>query len=610
MNDKKRRKRKKRRINSANKPKTTKAKSQNTESKAESFQPSTVIHELREEKAEAPKKSNKSKKHSRRKKHTGRKPKNHQEKAGNPENENNSFQPAVILHELPEEKTETPKETEKPKPHSHAKRSKAKRKHHKKRKPNKSSRSASSLPAAERALISSTENREDDSVEDSSVEAFYASQVITESAVQDAVSTVTARTGNLNDGYSAEHQTAESTAVEQSDANAGLSTESREEHRARQKRYQKKRNKRRQIEENFGRKEAKDTPETVGVVEYIREKILSNPEREKPNRKAKTVISIILVIALIAVFIMAMVSAASMLMEVLTSYLAISTYPSDDSDMLAAERQYCKLEERLQKELDDYENTHDYDEYKFELDDMGHDPYVLISCITAKVGGEWSIGEVRDIIQDLFDRQYELKEEVETVEDKTVCTVTLTNNDLASIPGEILDEEQLSRYAIYMAVLGNRPDLFPDSEYIGKYINGEYEVYEIPPEALEDEKFAAMIEEAEKYLGYPYVWGGSSPSTSFDCSGYICWILNHSGWSVGRTTAQGLFNSCTPVSRANARPGDLVFFTGTYKTEDKCSHVGLYVGDNMMIHCGDPITYTSIASDYWQSHFYAFARLP
>ena len=437
--------------------------------------------------------------------------------------------------------------------------------------------------------------------------------MITEEALENAANSVQNITAGENKptvGSLAEHHTAESAAFEQSDINAGTLPESREEHRARQKRYQKKRNKRRQVEENFGRKKTQDTPETVGVVEYIREKLLSRPEEEKPGRKAKAVIAVILVIALIAVFVMALVSSASMLIEVLTSYLAISTYPSDDGDMLAAESQYCWLEEQLQQELMNYQSTHDYDDYEFELDDIGHDPYVLISCITAKVGGEWSIGEVQDILQDLFDRQYELKEEVETVEDETVCTVTLTNNDLAAIPGEILDEEQLSRYAIYMAVLGNRPDLFPASEYIGKYINGEYEVYEIPPEALEDEKFAAMIEEAEKYLGYPYVWGGSSPSTSFDCSGFICWILNHSGWSVGRTTAQGLFNSCTPVSRANARPGDLVFFTGTYKTEDRCSHVGLYVGENMMLHCGDPITYTSIASDYWQSHFYAFARLP
>ena len=539
---------------------------------------------------------------------TAYKPEIHKAEAQKAKAETEYFQPSTIIHELPVEKTEAPKEAKKPKPPSRINRLKEKSHRQRQKKQNTSAFSAPSLSTAERALTASSEDKADDSTENSSIEAFYAARVIAEDAVYETVSSVQnyadkdkktvflLSSGEIETGnYTTSHE---------------ASSESREEHRAQQKRYQKKRNKRRQVEENFGRKKTQDTPETVGVVEYIREKLLSRPEEEKPGRKAKAVVAVILVIALIAVFVMALVSSASMLIEVLTSYLAISTYPSDDGDMLAAESQYCWLEEQLQQELMNYQSTHDYDDYEFELDDIGHDPYVLISCITAKVGGEWSIGEVQDILQDLFDRQYELKEEVETVEDETVCTVTLTNNDLAAIPGEILDEEQLSRYAIYMAVLGNRPDLFPASEYIGKYINGEYEVYEIPPEALEDEKFAAMIEEAEKYLGYPYVWGGSSPSTSFDCSGFICWILNQSGWSVGRTTAQGLFNSCTPVSRANARPGDLVFFTGTYKTDDRCSHVGLYVGENMMLHCGDPITYTSIASDYWQSHFYAFARLP
>ena len=160
-----------------------------------------------------------------------------------------------------------------------------------------------------------------------------------------------------------------------------------------------------------------------------------------------------------------------------------------------------------------------------------------------------------------------------------------------------------------MATLGNRPDLFPDSDYIRQMLIEGYTKYDLPPEALENTRFAAMIKEAEKYLGYPYVWGGSSPSTSFDCSGFVCWVLNHSGWSVGRTSAQGLYNLCTPVSRSNARPGDLVFFKGTYKTNG-VSHVGIYVGENRMIHCGNPISYTNINTQYWQSHFFTFGRLP
>ena len=164
-------------------------------------------------------------------------------------------------------------------------------------------------------------------------------------------------------------------------------------------------------------------------------------------------------------------------------------------------------------------------------------------------------------------------------------------------------------YALYMASPGNRPDLFPDSEYIRLHLTEGYTDYDIPPDALEDAEFAAMIKEAEKYLGYPYVWGGSNPSTSFDCSGFVSWVLNHSGWNVGRLSAQGLYNICTPVARSNARPGDLVFFVGTYDTPG-VSHVGIYAGNAMMIHCGDPITYANINTVYWQSHFYTFGRLP
>ena len=188
-------------------------------------------------------------------------------------------------------------------------------------------------------------------------------------------------------------------------------------------------------------------------------------------------------------------------------------------------------------------------------------------------------------------------------------TVKLENFDLSHVPVYVMNEETLGRYAIYMATLGNRPDLFPDSDYIRQMLIEGYTKYDLPPEALENTRFAAMIKEAEKYLGYPYVWGGSSPSTSFDCSGFVCWVINHSGWSVGRTSAQGLYNLCTPVSRGNARPGDLVFFKGTYKTNG-VSHVGIYVGNNRMLHCGDPISYTNINTQYWQSHFFTFGRLP
>ena len=193
--------------------------------------------------------------------------------------------------------------------------------------------------------------------------------------------------------------------------------------------------------------------------------------------------------------------------------------------------------------------------------------------------------------------------------DYYICTVTLENFDLSHLPVYLMDEEQLSLYAAYMSTLGNRPDLFGTAEYPNASTLKEPTYYDIPPEALEDETFAAMISEAEKYLGMPYVWGGSSPSTSFDCSGFVSWVINHSGWSVGRQTAQGLYNLCTPVSSAQAKPGDLIFFVGTYDTAG-VSHVGIYVGGGMMIHCGDPISYANINTSYWQSHYFSFGRLP
>ena len=339
-------------------------------------------------------------------------------------------------------------------------------------------------------------------------------------------------------------------------------------------------------------------------------------------------------ILLMLAFLLNGLSSCSVIMDGVGSGIAASTYPSQDADMLGAEAQYCAMEAELQRYLDTYESTHDYDEYHFDLDTIEHDPYVLISMITALHQGEWTLDEVQGTLQMLFDRQYILAEDVvvetryrtetdtwtdadgnthtdtyQVPYDYYICTVTLENFNLSHVPVYIMSEEQLGMYATYMATLGNRPDLFPGSGYIGKYVEGSYTDYDIPPEALDDEVFAAIIKEAEKYLGYPYVWGGSSPSTSFDCSGFVSWVINHSGWDVGRLGAQGLCNICTPVSSANVKPGDLVFFTGTYDTPG-VSHVGIYVGNNMMIHCGDPISYANLNSSYWQSHFYRYGRLP
>ena len=359
----------------------------------------------------------------------------------------------------------------------------------------------------------------------------------------------------------------------------------------------------------------------------------------------------VLGILLILAFLLNAVSSCSMMAEGIGAGIAAGSYAAADDDIVGAEAAYCAMEQALQRQLDRYELTHDYDAYHYELDDIGHDPYVLTAILSAMHPGEWTLQEVMGTLDMLFDKQYILTETVESetrYRTETVTgerhardpvtgaylydqwgdpimeeyayeaqvpytyrsvTVKLENFDLSHVPVYVMNEETLGRYALYMATLGNRPDLFPDSDYIQKHLIDGYTDYDIPPDALEDAKFAAMIKEAEKYLGYPYVWGGSSPSTSFDCSGFVCWVLNHSGWSVGRTSAQGLYNLCTPVSRSNARPGDLVFFKGTYKTNG-VSHVGIYVGNNRMLHCGDPISYTNINTQYWQSHFFTFGRLP
>lgn len=341
---------------------------------------------------------------------------------------------------------------------------------------------------------------------------------------------------------------------------------------------------------------------------------------------------IALAILLVAVFLLNIASSCSVLVEGGVTALGVSTYPSEDSDMLAAEAQYCAMEAELQSKLDNYEATHDYDEYHFDLDEIGHDPYVLVSALTALKGGAWTLSEVQGELQMLFDKQYILTETVETEiryrpetrydEDGepytvqvpyeyTICTVTLENFDLSHVPVYVMSEDQLALYASYMATLGNRPDLFGDSDYVNRYYgNGSGGSYDIPPEALEDEAFAAIIKEAEKYLGFPYVWGGSSPATSFDCSGFVSYVYNNCGvgWSFGRLSAEGIRQICSYVSQADAKPGDLIFFEKTYNTAG-ASHIGIYVGNNTMLHCGDPIQYTSISSDYWQSHFLQFGRL-
>ncbi len=309
-------------------------------------------------------------------------------------------------------------------------------------------------------------------------------------------------------------------------------------------------------------------------------------------------------------FLLGGVSSCSSIFGGGVSNIVASSYLSEDADLLAAEAAYCGMEDELKEYLDTYEQTHDYDEYHYDLDDIEHDPYVLLSILSALHEGTFTIDEVQGDLEMLFAKQYIMTETVttetryrtETRTDSegntytvrvpytwTICTVKLENFNLSHVPVYIMGQDTLSMYAVYMSTLGNRGDLFPDSAYVSKYITNPPAAYDIPAEYLTDERFAALIAEAEKYLGYPYVWGGSNPATSFDCSGFVSWVLTETGLcNTGRLGAQGLYNICTPVSSANVQPGDLVFFVGTYDTAG-VSHVGIYVGDGMMIHAGDPI---------------------
>ena len=348
------------------------------------------------------------------------------------------------------------------------------------------------------------------------------------------------------------------------------------------------------------------------------------------------VVLVLLALGLFVIFLLGALQSCSSIFGGASSSIIATSYLSEDSDMLAAEAAYSAMEAELQHELDNFESLHPgYDEYRYDLDEIGHDPYVLISILSALHEGVFTIDEIQGDLEMLFEKQYilTLTEEVEVryrTETDTwtddegnihtdtyevpynyyILNVELENFNLSHIPVHIMGEETLGLYAAYMSTLGNRPDLFPTRAYPNASTLKEPTYYDIPAEALADETFAALITEAEKYLGFPYVWGGSNPRTSFDCSGFVSWALTNSGvCNTGRLGAQGLYNISTPVSSADAKPGDLIFFVGTYDTPG-VSHVGIYVGGGMMLHCGNPISYANINTSYWQSHFYAFARPP
>ena len=353
-------------------------------------------------------------------------------------------------------------------------------------------------------------------------------------------------------------------------------------------------------------------------------------------------ILIVLAVGLLFMVIAGMFSSCTAMFQGGTQVILGSSFTAEDEDIIGADNDYKALEAALRNKINNIERTHSgYDEYRYDLDEINHNPYELAAYLTVKFE-DYTRAEVQSTLEWLFEQQYELtlEEEVEirtrtetrtgtttwtdpetgeTYEEEYeyeveveyeyyILNVKLENKGLNRVIGSSgMSEDEMERYAFLLQTNGNRPDIFGDDIYA---VTGEYTDYDIPGEALTDTRFANMIREAEKYLGYPYVWGGSSPSTSFDCSGFVSYVINNcgNGWSVGRLTANGLMGVCDIIPRSSAKPGDLIFFQGTYDTSG-ASHVGIYVGNGMMIHCGNPISYASIETSYWQSHFYCFGRI-
>lgn len=378
----------------------------------------------------------------------------------------------------------------------------------------------------------------------------------------------------------------------------------------------------------------KATKETKKITERVAEFV----------SKHSHAILLVLVFGLLLTIVSGALSSCSVMLQGGSNVVLGTSYTAEDEDIIGANNDYKALEAALQSQINNIERTHSgYDEYKYHLDEINHNPYELTSYLTV-LFEDYTRDEVQGTLQELFNQQYQLtwreeieirtrtetrtgtrtvtdpetgetteeeyEYEVEVEYDYYILHVTLKNNRLGTvIANSGLNDEQWERYIVLLQTQGNRSYLFADDIYANP--TGPYTDYDIPGEALTDERFAKMIREAEKYLGYPYVWGGSSPSTSFDCSGFVSYVINHcgNGWSVGRLTASGLMNTCDIIPPSQAKPGDLIFFQGTYDTSG-ASHVGIYVGNGMMIHCGNPISYASVETSYWQQHFYCYGRLP
>lgn len=346
------------------------------------------------------------------------------------------------------------------------------------------------------------------------------------------------------------------------------------------------------------------------------------------KKRALLVLGLILLMVLL---IMAAVSSCGASIHGLTSTFLATTYPSTDEDIYAVEEYYASMETQLNAQIIRMESAHPgYDEYLYQVDEISHNPYHLISYFTTKYG-QFTFEQVKPELEEIFHQQYSIStststhevteteieeidgEEVETEVTKTVTSfnIMMSNHDLDDVLRSRMSSDETGQYKILNTTYGNRDYLFDLDKLTTYSPRGLGITYRIPPEALSDKRFARMIREAEKYLGYPYVWGGSSPSTSFDCSGFVSWVINHcgNGWNVGRLGAEGLRQICVPVRSSDAKPGDLIFFQYTYPCGPGASHVGIYVGDGMMIHCGNPIQYTSVKAAYWQEHFLCYGRI-
>ena len=379
-------------------------------------------------------------------------------------------------------------------------------------------------------------------------------------------------------------------------------------------------------------KAGKAAKETKNVTQKLTEFVTK-------HSKVFIVVGIFLLLFMVAV---SMFSSCSAMFQGGTQVVLGTSFTAKDEDIIGADNDYKALEAALRSKINNIERTHSgYDEYRYDLDEINHNPYELAAYLTVKFE-DYTREEVQSTLRWLFDQQYELtlteeveirtrtetrtgtrtstdpetgettteeyEYEVEVEYEYYILNVKLVNKGLNRVIGSSgLSEDEMERYSVLLQTRGNRPDLFGDDIYATP---GEYTDYDIPGEALTDTRFANMIREAEKYLGYPYVWGGSSPSTSFDCSGFVSWVINNcgNGWNVGRLTANGLMGVCDIIPKSEAKPGDLIFFQGTYDTSG-ASHVGIYVGNGMMIHCGNPISYASIETSYWQQHFYCFGRI-